>query len=145
MPVKPIPDGYHTITPYLSVHGVPEVITFLREAFGAEQTARHTAPDGTVLNAEVRVGDSMIMLGEKPRGERATPAMLYLYVEDADAVFRRAVGAGAKVIHEVVDQFYGDRSGGVEDCAGNQWWIATRKENLTPEEMQRRAAQHRRG
>jgi PhnB protein len=141
MKVKPIPEGYHTITPYLSIHGVPQVIEFLKSAFDAQEVDRHCLPDGTVMNAEIKVGDSMVMLGEKPKDEKPYPAMLYLYVEDADSVFRRAVQAGGKVITDLTDQFYGDRSGAVEDSAGNQWWIATRKENISAEELNQRIAQ----
>jgi PhnB protein len=143
MNVKPIPDGYHTVTPYLAIQGVPTVIDFLKGAFDAKEIERHSMPDGTVMNATVRVGSSMIMLGEKPKDQKAFPAMFYLYVENVDISFKRAVEAGGKVYMEVTDQFYGDRSGAVEDSAGNQWWIASRKENLSKEEMIKRAAQAR--
>lgn len=133
MKVKPVPEGYHTVTPYLAIHGAAKVIEFLKQAFDAIEIERHSMPDGTIMNAEVKIGDSMVMVGEKPKDQQGFPAMLYLYVEDVDTVFKKAVKAGAKVVREVADQSYGDRSGGVEDSAGNQWWIATRKENLSRE------------
>jgi PhnB protein len=143
MKVKPIPEGYRTITPYLAVPGVANVIEFLKKAFDAREIERHALPEGTVMNAALKLGDSMIMLGENRQGQKAYPAMLYLYVEDVDAVFKKAVEAGGKVIMGVVDQFYGDRSGAVEDAAGNQWWIATRKENVSGDELMKRAAKTR--
>jgi PhnB protein len=143
MKVKSVPEGYHTITPYLSIHGVPKVIEFLREAFGAIEIERHSLPDGTVMNAEIKIGDSMVMLGEKPQDQKPSPGMLYMYVEDVDSLYKRAIQAGGKSVMEPMDMFYGDRSGGVEDSAGNQWWIATRKENLSKEEFAKRVAEHR--
>lgn len=140
--VKPIPEGYNTVTPYLAVHRVKETIEFLKKAFKTETLKVSAMPNGgPIMNAEVRVGNSMVMLGEKPEGQPTFPAMLYMFVEDCDAVFKSAVKAGGKTIMEPVDHFYGDRSGAVEDPSGNQWWIATRKENVSPEELARRAAQ----
>src|SRR5436305_1838682 len=95
-----IPEGYHTITPYLAVHGVPQLIEFLQQAFGAEEKGRQTMPDGRVLNAQVRIGNSMVMMGEKPEDQKPWPAMLYLYVEDTDALYKRAIQAGGKSIME---------------------------------------------
>jgi uncharacterized glyoxalase superfamily protein PhnB len=139
MSVKPIPEGFHTLTPYLAVRGAATLIEFLRKAFGAEEIERHAMPDGTIMNALLKVGSSMVFAGECPKGHEPTPAMLYLYVEDADATFRSAVAAGGEVTQAVTDQFYGDRAGAVRDATGNIWWIATRKEDVSPEELQRRA------
>jgi PhnB protein len=135
MAVQPIPEGYHTVTPYLVVPGAPDVIEFLKQVFGAEEMFRMAGPDGRVMHAEVRVGDSIIMMGEVPEGEAARPAMIHLYLEDVDAAYARALAAGATAVAEPKDQFYGDRSGGVEDAAGNRWWIATHVRDVPPEEM----------
>jgi uncharacterized glyoxalase superfamily protein PhnB len=139
MAVKAIPDGYHTITPYLLVQQVPLLIDFLKQAFQAQETERITAPDGTIAHAEVKIGDSVVMMGEA-RGEwTPAPGTLYLYVNDTDAVYKKALQAGATSTMEPVDQFYGDRSAGVKDPSGNQWWIATHKEDVPREELERRA------
>jgi PhnB protein len=140
MAVRPIPEGYHTVTPYLVVPGVPELIEFLKQAFDARETGRFAGPDGTIMHAEVRIGDSPVMMGEPAGGVQPIPAMLHLYVEDVDAAYRRALAAGATSVREPADQFYGDRSAGVKDCFGNQWWMATHVEDVSPEEMERRAA-----
>lgn len=139
MAVSSVPKGYHTITPYLFVDGVPKLIEFLKQAFGAQLIeGPMIGPAGKVMHAEVKIGDSVVMMGE-PRGDaQAMPAMLHLYVEDVDAVYDRALEAGAKSLREPVDEFYGDRTGGVKDAAGNQWWIATHKEDISPEELKRR-------
>lgn len=136
--VKPVPDGYHTITPYLLVDGVANYIEFLKRAFNAKEDHRSTAPDGTVVHASVKIGDSMLMMGQ-PRGEwKPTSTMIYLYVDDVDAAFGRALEAGCEPIRQPTNEFYGDRSGGVQDAAGNQWWIATHMEDVSEEELQRR-------
>jgi PhnB protein len=140
MAVKAIPDGYHTITPYLTVQGAGKLIDFLKLAFDAQETERIAAPNGAIAHAEVRIGDSIVMMSDAG-GERAPmPSGLYLYVNDTDAVYKSALRAGATSIMEPADQFYGDRSAGVKDPAGNQWWIATHKEDVSPEELKRRAA-----
>lgn len=137
--VKPIRDGSHTVTPYLVVPGVAKLIDFLKEAFGAKETHRSTRPDGAVMHAEVRIGDSRVMMGE-PVGEwKAMPCAIYVYVDDTDAVYKRALQAGATSFMEPADQFYGDRNAGVKDAAGNFWWIATHIEDVSPEELQKRA------
>ncbi|MBZ5561886.1 MAG: VOC family protein [Acidobacteriia bacterium] len=140
MAVSPIPKGYHSITPYLVVPGISKLIEFLKEAFGAVVTETPTTrPDGTVAHAEVKIGDSIVMMGE-PMGQwKAMPCVLYLYVPDIDEVYRKALQAGAKSLQEPADQFYGDRNGGVVDPAGNMWWIGTHKEDVPPEEMAKRA------
>ncbi len=138
MTVRPIPEGFRTVTPYLVVKGVPRLIEFLVRAFEAEEAERTTLPDGTIMNVSLRIGDSMIMMGEA-RGEFAPmPASILLYVKDADALYRRALDAGAASMMEPADQFYGDRNAGVRDPAGNLWWIATHIEDVPPDEMKRR-------
>lgn len=139
MAVNPIPKGYHTVTPYLLVEDVAKLLTFVQAAFDAEVVER-MEEDGTVNHAAVRIGDSMVMMGQA-RGEHgANPTMLYLYVEDMDATFKRAIEAGATVVREPQDEFYGDRSGGVKGPLGNEWWVATHVEDVSPEEMAKRAA-----
>ncbi len=137
MAVKPVPEGYQTVTPYLTVKGATQLIDFLKRAFGAEETFR--MGDDRVAHAEVRIGDSMLMLGDAP--EEPMPAMIHLYLPDVDAVYQRALKAGATSIREPENMFYGDRSAGVKDAFGNQWWIATHVEDVSPEELARRAAQ----
>ena len=139
MAVKPIPDGYHSVTPYLVVQGVGKLIEFLTQAFDAQEVFRMPRPDGTIMHAEVRIGDSIVMMGE-PMGElKPMPSAIYLYVNDMDAVYKRALQAGATSMMEPADQFYGDRHGGVKDPVGNIWWIATHKEDVPPEELAKRA------
>jgi uncharacterized glyoxalase superfamily protein PhnB len=137
--VRPIPEGYHTVTPYLVVPGLAKLIDFLKQAFGATERGRFEEPDGRIMHAEMTIGDSILMMGE-PHGDiKAMPAVLHLYVNDVDATYRRAIDAGATSLREPADQFYGDRSGGVQDASGNQWWISTHIEDVSPEEMKRRA------
>jgi uncharacterized glyoxalase superfamily protein PhnB len=138
MAVKAIPDGHHSVTPYLVVRGVARLIELLKQAFAAEEVNRTARPDGTIAHAQVRIGDSMVMMGEPGPDHPPMPAMLYLYVEDVDAVYQRALRAGAVSVMAPADMFYGDRNAGVKDECGNQWWIATHKEDLTPEELARR-------
>lgn len=139
MAVKPIPEGYHTVTPYLVVPGAAKLIEFLRHVFDAQEIERMARPDGTVMHAEVRIGDSVVMMGEASGEKPAMPAMLYLYVKDCDATYKRALQAGAISVMEPADQFYGDRNAAVKDASGNQWWMATHVEDVPPEEMARRA------
>jgi uncharacterized glyoxalase superfamily protein PhnB len=135
---RPIPDGYHSVTPYLMVVGADKLIEFTQRAFGAEELMRHSTPEGRVMHAEVKIGDSRIMLTEACGKWSPMPAMIYLYVDDADATYRAALEAGATSLQEPADQFYGDRSGAVKDASGNHWWIATHKEDVSLEEMQKR-------
>ncbi|HTS66105.1 MAG TPA: VOC family protein [Candidatus Acidoferrales bacterium] len=137
---KPIPEGYHTVTPYLVVERAAETIEFMKRAFGAKLLFQTTKPDGSIGHSELRIGDSMVMLGSAGDQWRAMPAMIYLYVEDVDAVYSKAIEAGAEAIMPLKDQYYGDRSGGVKDVSGNYWWIATHKEDVTEDEMKRRQA-----
>ncbi len=136
---KPIPTGYHTVTPVLTVHGAAKLIDFLKQAFDAKETFRLPGPDGAVIHAEVKIGDSMIMLGEATDQWKPMPATVALYVEDADAWYQRALRTGATSVREPSDQFYGDRSAGVKDFAGNHWWIHTRIEDVPPDEIRKRA------
>jgi PhnB protein len=140
MAVKPIPDGYHSVTPYLIVQGAPALIDFLKQVFDAVEKERFLRPDGAIQHAEVRIGDSHIMLAEASAVFPAMPCTLYVYVPDTDASYKRALEAGATSVMAPMDQFYGDRSGGVKDASGNYWWIATHKEDVPKEEMMRRAA-----
>ncbi|MGH2454359.1 MAG: VOC family protein [bacterium] len=142
MTVKPVPEGYHTVTPYLIVRGVPQLLDFLKRAFDAVETERQTR-DGVVTHAEVRIGDSVVMMGEAGDRNPPKPAMLYLYVKDADALYNRALQAGATSARELADEFYGDRVGAVKDSGGNEWWIATHQEDVSPEELARRAEARR--
>lgn len=138
-----VPAGFHTVTPYLAVRGIGEVLDFVARAFGAVELERVTLPDGRIMHAEVRIGDSPVMMGEVGEGATEMPAMLYLYVADVDAAYRRAVDAGGEPIQGPRDEFYGDRTGAVKDRAGNQWWLASRVRQVSPQEMQRHAAQVR--
>ena len=139
MVVRPVPDGYHTVTPYLTVQGAAELIEFLKQAFDARELHRTAAPDGKIMHASLAIGDSPVMLSDARDQWQPMPAMIHLYVDDADAMYDRAVKAGATSIMAVADQFYGDRSGGVKDRWGNTWWVATHKEDVPPEEMEKRA------
>jgi uncharacterized glyoxalase superfamily protein PhnB len=142
MPAKPIPTGYHTVTPYLMVSDAPATIEFLKKAFGAEEShPPMSGPDGKIMHADLKIGDSHVMLGEGNDQWPASPTALHLYVEDADAVYKRAVAAGGKPTVEPMDQFYGDRSGCVKDTDGNLWWIATHKEDLSVPELKKRAGE----
>ena len=141
MAVKPIPDGYRSVTPYLAVEGADQLLDFVQKAFGAEVLMSMPSPDGKVGHAEVRIGDSVVMLADASTSDQgqAMPGMIHLYVEDCDATYRRAMDAGATSLREPSDQFYGDRTGGVRDPVGNHWWIATHVEDIPPEEMGKRA------
>jgi PhnB protein len=140
MAVNPIPEGHHTVTPYLTVRGAGQLIEFLKKAFDATLVYEMRRPDGSVGHAEVKIGDSMVMIGEASDKCQPTPAMMYLYVADSDAWYNKAIAAGATVEREIADQFYGDRSGGVKDMCGNQWWLSTHVEDVSPEELDRRMA-----
>ncbi len=148
MPVKPIPDGYHSVTPYLIVGGAAEALEFYRKAFCATELMRLAGPDGRVGHAEIRIGDSTIMLADEspemgargPRTVGGVASSLLLYVEDVDTLLPRALAAGARVLRPLKDQFYGDRSATIEDPFGHVWTVATHKEDIAPDEMARRAA-----
>ena len=140
MPVQPKPEGYHTVTPYFIVSGAADFIEFLKRAFGAQEKERYGRPDGAIMHAEVRLGDSIVMLGDASPEFEPTRSSIHLYVDDVDADYKRALDAGGTSLREPTDQFYGDRSAGIQDRFGNQWWLATHVEDVSPEEMQRRQA-----
>jgi PhnB protein len=137
--VKPIPDGYHSVTPYLVVRGASRLLDFVKQAFAAEETERMPRADGSIGHAEVRIGDSVVMLGDATEQFSPMPGMIHMYVEDCEATYRRALNAGATSLQEPADQFYGDRMAGVRDPVGNSWWIATHVEDVSEEELSRRA------
>ncbi|MFF8937891.1 VOC family protein [Streptomyces paradoxus] len=138
MTVQPIPDGYHTVTPWIISRDTAGLIDYMKEAFDAEEIARVVGEDGRIGHAEVRIGDSIVMPFDAPPDWPPTPAFLRLYVEDADAAHRRAVAAGGTSVTEVTHLFFGDRIGRVRDPLGNLWWLQTRVEEVSPEEMERR-------
>lgn len=148
MPVKPIPDGYHGANPYLCCKGAAAAIKFYKKAFGAEEMGRIDAGPGRIGHAEIRIGEAVIMLADEspqmgflsPKTIGGTPVMVYIYVRDVDALAKRAAAAGAVIKRPVADQFYGDRSVWLEDPFGHSWKFATRIEDLSPEEIKRRAA-----
>jgi len=144
--VKPIPDGYHAVTPLLVVNDAARAIEFYKSAFGAVERMRMAGPGGKIAHAEMTIGDSVIMLADEfpewgdvgPKADDNSPVRIALYIDDVDEVARRAVAAGAKVLIPVADQFYGDRSGRLADPFGHLWIIATHKEDVSPGEMQKR-------
>ena len=146
--VKPIPDGYHTVTPYLIIKNAADALEFYKQAFGATELFRMAQPDGKIGHAEIKIGDSPIMLADEfpemgyksPQSLGGSPVSIMIYVEDVDAVFDRAVAAGATVQQPVQDKFYGDRIGTLVDPFGHVWHVSTHKEDVSPEEMEKRAA-----
>lgn len=147
--VKPIPDGFPQVSPYLSVHDAQAAIDFYTKVFGATERSRLPAPEGKIGHAELQLGDSVIMLADEfpelnirgPKAIGGTPVTLNVYVEDVDGVVERAVGAGATALRPVEDQFYGDRSGQFEDPFGHRWNVSTHIEDVSEEEMAKRAAE----
>jgi len=148
--VAPIPEGYHTVTPYLTVRDAAQAIDFYKRAFGAKERARMPGPDGKgVMHAELQIGDSRVMLSDElpissskaPTTLGGTTGALFIYVPNVDAAFKRAEGAGCKVLSPLADMFWGDRYGKLEDPFGNQWMLATHKEDVPPKEMNRRGQQ----
>ena len=145
--VKTIPKGYRTVNAYLIIKGVPEALEFYKKAFNAKEILRMPGPDGKIRHAEVKIGNTIVMMGEEtqemgalsPNSIGGSATYLYLYVRNCDRVFKRAVKAGATVLKEPADQYYGDRSGAVKDPFGHLWGIATHKEDLTPEQLAQRA------
>ncbi len=141
MPVKPIPEGYHTVTPLVSVKGAARLIDFMKKAFGATEVYRFPAPDGSVMHAELKIGNSVMMLGEPMEGSSPMPGTFYVYVEDADATYRAALDAGGESLEGPSDRFWGDRVASIKDFAGNNWMIATHVEEVDSDELTRRARQ----
>jgi PhnB protein len=145
---QPIPEGYHSLTPYLIVDGAAAAIEFYKKAFGAVETVRMPGPDGRIGHAEIRIGDSIVMLADENPGMNArspktvggSPVSLLLYVENVDRVVETAVAAGAKIERPIEDKFYGDRMGGIVDPFGHHWYVGTHIEDVTPEEMKKRMA-----
>jgi PhnB protein len=140
MTTKPIPDGYHSVTPYLIVDGAQKLIDFLKRAFDGNESFCMKGEGERIMHAEVKIGDSIVMISDGTPEWKARSSMLYLYVEDIDAVYQRAVQAGATSVKEPANQFYGDRTAGVTDPVGNYWGIATRVEDVSPEELAKRSA-----
>lgn len=148
MPVKPIPDGYHSLTPYLYIRGAAAALDFYKKAFGAVELMRMPGPDGKIGHAEIRIGDSPVMLADEmpqmgvtsPQALGGVSSSLMFYVNDCDAVFKQAIAAGAKEFRPLKDQFYGDRSGSVTDPFGHVWTISTHKEDLSGEDIAKRLA-----
>lgn len=146
--VKPIPDGYHSVTPYLIIKGAADAIEFYKKAFGATELFRMPQPDGKVGHAEIKIGDSPIMLSDEapelgytsPTTLGGTPVSIMIYVDDVDTIFKQAIAAGGEQQKPVQDQFYGDRSGSLKDPFGHVWHVATHVEDVSPEEMDKRAA-----
>lgn len=146
--VKPVPDRYHSVTPYLFIKDAARAIEFYKSAFGAAEEMRMEAPGGKIGHAELRIGDSLVMLADEfpemnahsPQTIGGSPVMIHLYVENVDTVVAKAIELGAKTLQPIKDQFYGDRSGSIIDPFGHLWNIATHKEDLSPEEMKQRAA-----
>jgi PhnB protein len=144
--VLPIPKGYHAVTSYLSIQGAAQALDYYKRAFGAKELVRMPMPDGKVGHAEIKVGDSHVMLADEmpsmgflsPQARGGTTVQLHLYVNDVDATVQKAVAAGGKLTRPVEDKFYGDRAGTVEDPYGHVWYIATHKEEVPPKEMKRR-------
>ena len=147
--VKPIPEGYHTITPYLSVNGAAAAIDFYKKAFGAQELFRMPAPEGKIGHAELQIGNSRFMLADEypelnfrgPKAFGGTPVMMHMYVEDVDAMFAQAVAAGAEVTRPLRNEFYGDRTASLKDPFGHSWSIGTHIEDVPAEEMEKRAAE----
>lgn len=143
---KPVPEGLHTMTPQLTLDNAAEAIDWYKKAFGVQEISRGLGPDGKIMHAELAIGNSRfmvndVMMGKGPRGFGGSPASFWLYVDDSDALFNRAVKEGAQIQMPIENQFWGDRAGAVVDPAGYTWWVATRTEDLTHDEIQQRAAE----
>ena len=143
MAVKPIPEGYHTVVPYLIVKNVDTLLQFLGAAFDARIVEAHRLPDGSVMHADVMIGDSHVMMGQASGRFPEQTGSILLYVPDADATYQAALAAGGTSVQVMATQFYGDRSGGIQDPSGVTWWISTHVEDVSPEELERRMASAR--
>ncbi|HEX7337249.1 MAG TPA: VOC family protein [Gemmatimonadales bacterium] len=145
-----IPKGYHTVTPTLFVAGAAQAIDFYKKALGAEERMRFPAPDGTIMHAEIQIGDSILMLGDEmpepggksPKTLGGSPVSFFLYLDNVDAAWKRAIEAGGKEVMPLEDQFWGDRAGCFEDPFGHSWWLAQHLRDMTPEELSRAAEAH---
>jgi len=135
---RKVPKGFHTVTPFLMVNDARGLIEFMERAFNGEVTANVKDDGGRIMHATVQIGDSLVMVADVMNGSQPVPAMLYLYVDDVDAVYRQAIDAHGTSLREPIDEFYGDRSAGVKDEWNNQWWLATHVEDVSDEEMERR-------
>jgi uncharacterized glyoxalase superfamily protein PhnB len=143
MAVAPVPEGYHNVQPYLIVNGAKDLLEFIKNVFGATQSELMQAPDGSkVMHAEVKIGDSTVMMSDAQGPWQPMPAAMYVYVPNVDDTYKKMLAAGGTSVMEPADQFYGDRHGGVKDRWGNFWWIATRVENVSREELSRRAEEY---
>jgi PhnB protein len=138
MAVKPIPEGYRSVTPYLIAQGSAKILDFVKETFDATEMMRMPGPKGTIAHAEFRIGDSILMISDGGEQYPPMPCSLYVYVNNVDETYKRALKAGATSVKEPADQFYGDRSASVKDSGGNIWGIATHVEDVSAEEMERR-------
>ena len=142
---RPVPQEFQTITPSLTMDNAAQAIEWYKKALGAQEISRHVGPDGKIMHAQLKIGTSPVLLNDAmmgtkgPHGFGGSPASLWLYVEDCDALFTRAVGAGGKIQVPMADQFWGDRGGAITDPAGYTWWITTHKEDLTPAELDQRS------
>ena len=140
MAVTYIPEGFHSVTPYLVVRGAQKTIDFIKQTFSAEMIGNMTKrPDGSVMHATFKIGNSLVMISDATAEHSPMPAMLYVYVPDVDAAFKRAIVAGGTSVMEPTDQFYGDRAGGLKDPTGVSWWIGTHQEDVAPQELKKRA------
>jgi uncharacterized glyoxalase superfamily protein PhnB len=136
--VKTVTEGYRSVNPFLIVEGAPKLIQFLKQTFDAKVEESVNGPDGRIAHAELTVGDSIIMMSDATPKYGATASHLYVYLENVDLTFKRALEAGARSVQEPADQFYGDRTAGVKDSTGNYWWLAQHVEDVPPEELERR-------
>lgn len=142
MSIKSVPEGFHTVTPYLLVNGAAKLIDFLQQAFDAKVLYRTVQPNGAIMHSQLKIGDSMIMLADARADFKPTSCSIYLYVQDTDSLYNSAMKAGAVSIMAPADQFYGDRNAGVQDMCGNYWWIATHIRDVSEEEIQKYAVAH---
>jgi uncharacterized glyoxalase superfamily protein PhnB len=136
---EPIPTGFHSLTPFIVVKGAEQLLDFIKHAFNGETISMMKDPEGKVMHATARIGNSILMLSDADEKFEAMPCMLYLYVEDVDSIYKKAVHFGGQSLREPTDEFYGDRSAGIKDAWNNQWWIATHIEDVDADEINRRA------
>jgi len=142
MAVKPIPEGYHSITPYFVVREADKFLDFVKRAFDAKEVFLANMPDGSIMHAEFQIGDSRIMVGQASNQWKPQTCALYVYVPDVDSIYRKAMEAGATSTMEPEDKFYGDRTAGVQDPFGNHWWIGTHTKDVSAQELERHIQEH---